>query len=168
MYGKSTGNQRIESFWAILRRQCAEFWIDLFKTMTFFGILDTSDPVQIGCLRFCFMELIVKDLNRMILEWNTHRIQPRKGGGVTGIPDMMYFTPEAFETESFHTDVSETDLMTVETELMLDEGEPSMCSSSFVEVVNTLVPGWEPPEDVRAAQDRYVKILAKINTLDQE
>ena len=44
IYAKSLANQRIESFWARLRRPCAGYWIDMFK-----GI--TSDPLIIECLR---------------------------------------------------------------------------------------------------------------------
>ena len=51
IYGKSPANQRIESFWAILRRQCAGYWIDMFKGMQLYGLIDTSDPLHIECLR---------------------------------------------------------------------------------------------------------------------
>jgi len=30
LYGRSTANQRIESWWGFLRKECAEFWISLF------------------------------------------------------------------------------------------------------------------------------------------
>ena len=28
MYGRSVNNQRIEAWWGILRRECAQFWIN--------------------------------------------------------------------------------------------------------------------------------------------
>ena len=31
MYGTSTSNQRIESWWGILRKQNAQFWMNLFE-----------------------------------------------------------------------------------------------------------------------------------------
>lgn len=33
LYGKSVTNQRIEAWWGILRRGCADWWIRFFKDM---------------------------------------------------------------------------------------------------------------------------------------
>ena len=35
LYGKSTHNQRIESFWSILRKECSQFWMDTLR-----GLID--------------------------------------------------------------------------------------------------------------------------------
>jgi len=57
MYGTSINNQRIESWWAILRRQMMQFWINVFEKLKeedlFCGsFLDKS------LMQFCFLNLI--------------------------------------------------------------------------------------------------------------
>ena len=58
LYGKSTHNQRIESFWSILRKECSQFWMDdegLF----------TGDFLDINLVQFCFSNLVqVSSLTR--------------------------------------------------------------------------------------------------------
>lgn len=57
LQGKSTLNQRIESFWSHLRKESLEFWICLFHDMKEQGEF-TGDFVDESLLRFCFMGLI--------------------------------------------------------------------------------------------------------------
>jgi hypothetical protein len=49
LYGKSMHNQRIESFWNILRKECAQFWMDE---------LFTGDFINTCLIQFCFMDLV--------------------------------------------------------------------------------------------------------------
>ena len=47
-------------------------------------------------LRYCFMGVIQTELDRVAREWNCHRIRPSPAADVPGgIPDMLYFVPEA-------------------------------------------------------------------------
>ena len=55
--GVSTANQRIESFWAQLRKQCIEFWLDLFYNIRNDGYFD-GDFIDRNILQFCFMGMI--------------------------------------------------------------------------------------------------------------
>lgn len=54
MYGSSPANQRIEAWWAFLRKTNADWWIKYFKDLRDNGIYDDTDPLQIACLQFCF------------------------------------------------------------------------------------------------------------------
>lgn len=69
IYGKSTANQRIEAWWSVLRRQCTNFWMNLFKDMQAVGLLNVNDKIHIECLRFCFMGLIREELRRHQVEF---------------------------------------------------------------------------------------------------
>ena len=40
IYGKSTSNQRIESWWGFLRRECTQFWMDIFHKLKEEGHFD--------------------------------------------------------------------------------------------------------------------------------
>lgn len=57
LYGKSTSNQRIESWWSTLRRQNSQFWINVFH-----GVKDSGhfsgDFLDKALIQFCFLDLI--------------------------------------------------------------------------------------------------------------
>jgi hypothetical protein len=77
--GTSTANQRIESFWGHLRRQCLEFWICLFPDLQNNGYY-TGDLVDKQLLLICFlaqlqvdiMYLILFKVGKCICSWSTH------------------------------------------------------------------------------------------------
>lgn len=98
--GRSTANQRIEMFWGILHKSCLYFWRDVLRTMRESGDFRDNDPVDIECVRFCFIPVIQHQLDEFRCAWNSHRIrsQQREEGYVTGVPDVLYFQPEAYGT----------------------------------------------------------------------
>ena len=55
--GSSTSNQRIEVFWCNLRKQCMQYWIDLFSTLEEDGQF-LGDLIDKNIAQFCFMGLI--------------------------------------------------------------------------------------------------------------
>ena len=167
VYGKSTGNQRIEAWWAVLRRQCTSYWINMFKDMQQFGLINTGDPIHIQCLRFCFMGLINDDLKRVAREWNTHHMLVKKGQeGPGGIPDMLYFVPQQFEASDFSAKYEDAEVAQLETEVEENVGASGTLDPRFIEVADILVPNWTPPTDVKEAQDLYVDVLSKINNFE--
>ena len=52
--GASTANQRIECWWGFLRKECMQYWIDLFKNLQHRG-LHGGDFLHKNLSRFCFM-----------------------------------------------------------------------------------------------------------------
>ena len=65
LYGKSTTNQRIEAWCSILRRGCTDWWIKYMKVLRDRGIYDDSDNIQVECLKFCYCDLIQKELYKV-------------------------------------------------------------------------------------------------------
>ena len=57
MVGQSIANQRIEAWWSILRKECAQFWMNLFAELKHEGDF-TGNWMDKELLRFCFMQLI--------------------------------------------------------------------------------------------------------------
>jgi hypothetical protein len=57
LYGASTGNQRIESWWSILRKHQSQFWINLFQKIRDDGYYDGSF-LDRSLIQFCFLHLI--------------------------------------------------------------------------------------------------------------
>ena len=54
IYGTSPHIQRIEGWWAYLRRSRTSWWINFFKDLMEQGIFTTGNPLQMEGLRFCF------------------------------------------------------------------------------------------------------------------
>jgi hypothetical protein len=55
--GTSTTNQRIESWWGQLRRQCIQHWMNLFTCLKDNGDFDGS-LIDKAVIQFCFLEMI--------------------------------------------------------------------------------------------------------------
>ncbi|XP_067660094.1 uncharacterized protein [Haliotis asinina] len=136
MYGKSTHNQRIEWFWGILRKQLAQYWMDLFKS--FQDEEDTQfcgDLLDKSLIQHCFMELIQNDLDNLQTTWNSHSISSKTNAIRQGNrPVMMYSLPELFDKEDClcAVDVEEVYMCSEETlpknERMCDETVKELCS----------------------------------------
>lgn len=56
MYGRSVNNQRIEAWWGILRRECAQFWINVFEEIK--DEYFTGSFLDKSLVQFCFLYLI--------------------------------------------------------------------------------------------------------------
>ena len=54
IYGHSTANQRIESWWSQLFKSMTSWWITFFKDMVVNGLFDISLNLHLQCLRFFF------------------------------------------------------------------------------------------------------------------
>lgn len=57
MYGKSTTNQRIEWWWGMLRKQNAQYWMNIFEELKDEGLFD-GDYLDKALLQFTFMNTI--------------------------------------------------------------------------------------------------------------
>lgn len=57
LVGRSPANQRIESWWCILRKHSAQFWMNLFQNLCEDGYYDGSF-LDRSLIQFCFMDII--------------------------------------------------------------------------------------------------------------
>jgi hypothetical protein len=57
IYGTSTSNQRIESWWGILRRQCIQLWMDRFEALKD-GCYFEGDVLDKALVQFCFTNVV--------------------------------------------------------------------------------------------------------------
>lgn len=55
--GRSTANQRIESWWSILRKHMGQYWINLFESLRDSALFDGSF-LDKSLIQFCFMDII--------------------------------------------------------------------------------------------------------------
>ena len=59
IYGHSTANQRIESWWSQLFKSMTSWWITFFKDIVVNGLFDISLNLHLQCLHFCFFWCII-------------------------------------------------------------------------------------------------------------
>lgn len=109
LMGKRTSNQRM--FWSMLRRQCLDFWINLFKDMRDSCLYNDGDIFHRQCLIYCFLPIIKLNLHSFLSEWNLHDISGgSRRDGPRGKPEVLFTTPELYDTHSYHYSVEDTDV----------------------------------------------------------
>lgn len=60
-----------------------------------FGAFCDGNITHVYCLRYCFMEILQKELNFVASSWNEHVIRASNMAECpSGIPDEMFFLPE--------------------------------------------------------------------------
>ncbi|XP_028456051.1 uncharacterized protein LOC114570053 [Perca flavescens] len=96
MYGTSTSNQRIESWWSYFRKQRSQFWMDLFSDLRERHLFNGSYQ-HISLVRYCFLGVLQNELDEYKQLWNTHTIRPvRQSQCPSGKPEAMYNVPHRF------------------------------------------------------------------------
>ncbi|KAJ8377196.1 hypothetical protein SKAU_G00077760 [Synaphobranchus kaupii] len=75
IYGRSTSNQRIESWWGHLRKQCVNFWLEHLHRLKDEGEFD-GEFLDKNLILFCFLGLIQDELDSTKECWNSHLIRP--------------------------------------------------------------------------------------------
>ena len=94
-YVTSTSNQRIEAWWSNFRKSRSEWWIGLFKDLTASGAFSPGNLIQTYCIRYCFMDILQKELDFVTTTWNEHLI---RGSTISecpsAIPDELFFLSE--------------------------------------------------------------------------
>lgn len=107
IYGPSTGNQRIESFWNILRRQCCQVWIEKLGSLVDDGLFN-GGLLDKSLIQYCCMSVLQKDLDNVMTTWNIHPIRPTKNQNCPhGKPMVMYMLPGTYETRSYRIEVDQ-------------------------------------------------------------
>ncbi|XP_062851516.1 uncharacterized protein LOC134314752 [Trichomycterus rosablanca] len=110
MYGSSTNNQRIESWWSIFRKGRSQFWMELFADLRDAGYFNGSHEHQC-LLRFCFSDVIQKDLDECVTLWNSHRIRTSRTASCPGgVPNELYYLPHRFGSRDCGFRIEETEL----------------------------------------------------------
>ena len=55
--GTSSANQRVEYWWAFLRKQCVQFWMEIFHELQDEGLYD-GGHLDKNLAQFCFLGLV--------------------------------------------------------------------------------------------------------------
>lgn len=166
LYGKSVSNQRIEGWWAFLRKSESDWWISFFKDLRDQGLFDDDDYVHQQCLKFCFMPLIRAELQRVAQHWNLHKIRPsRNEESPAGRPDVLYFLPEVEGKESYLNEVS-IDEVDVAMDVCCEDPEDDV-SETFRELARILMNehALRMPTNPHEAENLYCQLLSLIDDI---
>ncbi|KAL7373453.1 hypothetical protein ABVT39_007148 [Epinephelus coioides] len=152
IYGCSTSNQRIESWWGVLRKQSVQFWMDIFQTLK-----DDGDFLDKNLIQFCFLNLIQEELDEVVRTRNTHQIRSRPAHGLRGgSPILLFSMPQLYGA-------AEDKLQSVlpeEVAVCKEECTPKgqyPCDETVFELCILLIGenGWSPPVDAYTAVELY-------------
>lgn len=154
IWGKSTKNQRIESYWGRMRHHSIDYFIKLFYFMRNKSYFNFS-KLHIKCLQYCFGPLIKYELHKIQKEWNSHTIRKQKDK-ITGKLNSIYFSPESYNLKDYkkscnHEIIDELIEKFTETPVLIDP--------KFTELVNLILPETRIPLDIKEAFDLYKKFL---------
>ncbi|XP_023810784.1 uncharacterized protein LOC111947453 isoform X1 [Oryzias latipes] len=156
MYGTSTSNQRIESWWSYFRRQRTQFWMDLFGDLRESHLFSGSQE-HTRLLRHCFLGVLQKDLDEYKHQWNTHIIRPvRLSKCPSGKPDVMYYLPHRFSGMNCGFTVSPQTLSQLERQVP----GPASSAEDDLQDLEELQrqSGLTPPIEWKSAVDYYITL----------
>ena len=100
MYGTSTANIRIESFWnGMIRRQTGP-WLQYFHYLQAHGFYSSDLIADQVILLFIFIPILRHEIHTFVLMHNDHRIR-RQDGRINHIPDRpnTLYQPQDGEPE---------------------------------------------------------------------
>ncbi|CAK6984265.1 uncharacterized protein LOC115380193, partial [Scomber scombrus] len=173
LQGRSTANQRIESWWGNYRRQNAEYWRDLFQEFQSAGEFN-GDMVDKGLIQFCFLDVIQEELDTVVRMWNTHRIRPSGNGRdlYHGKPFLMYHAPELYQARDYLHPVDyerldiilEEDICLWKTDITCDSDLYELCVLTMEE--HNLEPGHNAIEVTRLYRQLRPLIRAQLSETD--
>lgn len=166
LYGKSVSNQRIEGWWAFLRKSESDWWISFFKDLRDGGLLNDDNYIQMQCLKFCFMPVLRAELQRVAQHWNLHKIRPSKTeDSPAGRPDVLYFIPEADGRASYLNEGPEEEVE-VAMDVCCEEPEDDI-SDSFRELARILMNenDLRMPTNALEAENLYCELLCLIDNI---
>ncbi|AWP12639.1 putative fibrinogen C domain-containing protein 1-like [Scophthalmus maximus] len=92
MYGTSTANQRIKSWWSFFRKQRTQFWIEVFSDLRKGHLFNGTHEHK-----YVFLDILEKELDEYKQLWNNHTIRPvRQSRCPSGKPETMYHLAHRF------------------------------------------------------------------------
>ncbi|XP_060912008.1 uncharacterized protein LOC132988566 [Labrus mixtus] len=155
--GASTANQRIESWWGVMRKEGIEYWIQLLGELKDQGLF-WGDFLDKALSQFCFMN-IIQELNEIRNVWNTHRIRPSRNPTVpSGIPNIMFSAPHLWVADDHIVHFNAIDLATAKqtckflTTIPCDEDIFDVCTITMEES------GLGFPNNTSEALDFYMSL----------
>ncbi|KAG1930743.1 hypothetical protein F2P79_022072 [Pimephales promelas] len=164
LYGSSNHNQRIESFWSILRKENIQFWMNFFQALKEEDYF-SGDFLDKSIVQFCFTTLVQDELDRFVQMWNAHRIRAQRNiTAPHGRPSIMYMAPHLYGSDDYLFQCNSLDVQNCQEECHMltypcDETVFELCCL-LMEELHLL-----PPEDAEEGRNLYIILRREILNL---
>ena len=102
------------------------------------SLFDVTNHVHVECLRYCFMEVIQTELNKIVQRWNLHEIRSQRHSDIpSGKHVLLYYVPEIFGGHDYghHVDLDNSEIC-----LDLYSSIEKMYSEDIEELAHCLLP----------------------------
>ena len=131
------------------------------------GLYNDDDPVQVKCLRFCFLLVLQHELERVAKHWNLHKIYPSSNElSPHGRQDTIYLLPELRNTMLYLHNTANEELQVTKDVCCVVQKD--RFSESYAELARMILREnilQLPANDVRGAEHLYIDILSFIEDL---
>ena len=96
MFGTSTANTRIESWWPQLLKSCTGKWVQYFRTLRGTGKYVQDNLTDRIALLAVYFPTLRTEITYYVDNWNTHAIrkQPNCSRSVQGKPYNLFYHPK--------------------------------------------------------------------------
>ena len=126
------------------------------------GSYDPTDHVQVQCLRYCFMDIVQKELNLTAAEWNQHIISRSANGGPSGRPDTIYFLPHLYDVEHYLENVDSSEIESIYQDVTSSPKDFSDESKEFAELQLQEMQNVSRPNNAVAGFNLFMFLKEKI------
>ena len=127
--------------------------------------LFNDDKIQVECLKYCFMEIIKKDQQTFMQQWNYHLVRKKRNSDLpAGKPEIMHFAPEIFGSKSYELPVLGTDANQCRQLFGKPRSEISYMKE-FEELVKQVILDVRQPNNASEALRLYFTILIALRRI---
>lgn len=165
LYGTSPHNQRIESWWSILRKEAATEWMDFMAALKDGGYF-TGTYIDTSIVQYVFMPILNEELKVLVGVWNNHRIR-RSRNAVTpcGKPNVLYNVPEIFDRVDYRVEFDPDMANVALDEYVSLHNESENCETEIKDVLDILMEdnGWHMAADRFEGATLYLNLREALN-----
>ena len=97
-----------------MRRSYTGWLIDFFKGKITEGRFVTGSHLHKEIAWFPFSNMLQRDLSKLKMLWNTHRIRKSHEDVIGGIPNQLFYIPEYFGFQNCGLEVTEEDISNID------------------------------------------------------
>ena len=138
--GRSVHNQRIERLWAEVNRVSSALYIDLFRFLEGYGLLDSLNELHLYALHFVYLPRISASLQEFQAQWNYH-----------GLRTVNHHSPMALWHAGMLNQIQDF------------EGDTTLYGTDFNEAITNI----QSDNDVVVPESAIVLTPEQINLLEQ-
>ena len=108
------------------------------------------------------MKILQEELDRVATEWNLHHIRSNKNSeNPHGKPDVMYFTPELYDTRDYGFQVAREDVAICQE--LYSKDKLYDYDQEFLELIELMRPNMTIPTTADDALNLYTSLICEID-----